>query len=326
MIKSKLTILTDPLPVSRDFFTETSLRFARWLKYKIKKRTFSSHPRFRGHFAVTRSLVEGLYKAELDFNYSPSQISDLADTVIVLAGVRTLRQAIRLKRIGIIKRLFVGPNVVNFSTDFDSILGSPEIDMVITPCSWVLDSYVQDTPSLKGRIFSWPAGVDTLFWSPKEHVNRDRILFFEKQNKGPVGPIEPYVIFLRELGFKVEVLHYGSFSHNEYCDLLQKSCLMIGFVRDESQGIAWAEAWSTDVPTLLWRNDQNTIQGRLLKTSTAPYLCERNGLFFQDFNDFKIQFTYWLNNREQFKPRAWTIENMSDEVCAKQLYNKVMQC
>ena len=328
MTRPALTILTDPLPIRRDFIPETAHRLARRLKYAVLERSPTSHPRFRGHFAVTRSLVEGLEKIDTDFNYNPSTLSQLADTVIVLAGVRTLRQAIRLKQEGKIRKLFAGPNIVHFSSDFGSILTSPEIDSVITPCDWVIEHYVADNPTLQGRIFSWPAGVDTNFWIPVPTLSltSKRILIFEKQSKGPVGPVEPYAEYLCGLGWTVEILRYGSFRHNQYLDQLQQASLLLGFVTEESQGIAWAEAWAVGVATLLWRNTQQVVHNRLLRVSTAPYLCNQNGLFFDDLDHFKQQFAYWQAHRAQFAPRRWVQDNMSDEVSARQLYDKVMSC
>ena len=122
----------------------------------------------------------------------------------------------------------------------------------------------------------------------------------------------------------MQVIKYGTFNQHQYLQMLQQSCLMLGFVVDESQGIAWAEAWSADVPTLLWKNTYNGYQGRCYKTSTAPFLRPQNGLFFDDLEDFKTQFNYWQTNREQFTPRAWTLANMSDEVCADLLYRRVL--
>ena len=101
---------------------------------------------------------------------------------------------------------------------------------------------------------------------------------------------------------------------------------MLGFATSESQGLAWAEAWAADVPTLIWRNTSNVSNGRRYNCSTAPYLCAKNGLFFDDLEHFKVQFRYWESNRAQFKPRAWTLGNMSDEVCAKLLYDEVTKC
>ena len=120
-----------------------------------------------------------------------------------------------------------------------------------------LKLYIEDNPSLKGKVFSWPAGVDTNYWKPSTLKKTDQILIYEKQNKGPVGPVQPYVNYLRTIGWKVEVLQYGTFIHPQYLNALQNSSLMIGFVTDESQGIAWSEAWSCDVPTLIWRNTIN---------------------------------------------------------------------
>lgn len=329
MTKPKLTVLTDPLPIGRDFLPEAARRIARVMKYTLKERSFASHSRFRGHFAVTRSLVEGLEKIGADFNYNPNQLTELADTVVVLAGVRTLRQAIRLKQQGKISRLFAGPNIVHFSTDFDSILASPEVDAVITPSDWVIDHYVTDNPSLKGRIFSWPAGVNTQYWTADQNAERNRILIFDKRRiEDDPESVRPYVDHLRDAGWQVDVLARcgeKGYTQEQYRALLQGSCLMLGFtVGSESQGIAWTEAWSCDVPTLIKRNTQQVLHGRHLKVSTAPYLGSQNGLFFDDFDHFKVQICYLQTHHEQFTPRAWTLANMSDEVCAKQLYSKVI--
>ena len=148
-------------------------------------------------------------------------------------------------------------------------------------------------------------------------------MIFEKQNKGPVGPIDPYVDYLRELGWKVQIIKYGSFTHNQYLSCLQESCLMVGFVVCESQGLAWAEAWSTDVPTLILKRTSNVLQGREYKNSSAPYLNSENGLFFDDFEDFKNKFQYWESHRQQFNPREWVIKNMSDEVCATKILKNI---
>jgi hypothetical protein len=325
--KPKISILTDPMPWGQEVINEGSRRIARFIRDAFRpKKPYFNHPKYRGHFAVTRSLIEGLQKIGASFNYNPRYPWQLADNVIVLAGIRTLRQAIRLKKQGKIKKLFAGPNIVVFSSDYDSLLAAPEVDAVITPSDLVVDLYLEDNPTLNGRIFSWPAGVNTKFWTADTEVERRDILIFEKQINGPVGPVEPYAEYLHSLGWNVQIIKYGSFSHDQYLESLNRSCLMLGFVTAESQGIAWAEAWSADVPTLIWRNSSNVWGGRRYSCSTSPYLTPQNGLFFDDLDDFKVQFAYWEAHGEQFKPREWTLENMSDEVCASILYKKVFEC
>lgn len=322
--RPKLTVVTDPIPYGIKLFTENAKLVARYVRDRIKPPPGNyNRSKYRGHPAVTRSLIEGLISNNASFNYNPKTSGEFGEVVVVLSVVETLRQMILFKRKGMIKTLFAGPNIVIFSSDYDSILASPEIDYVITPCDWVIDMYVEDFPTLEGRCFAWPAGVDTEYWKPDPVLERKQILIFEKQDKGPVGPVQPYADYLERQGYKVVIMQYGTFNHLLYLQHLQQSCLMLGFATGESQGIAWAEAWSVDVPTLLWKNTNNVHRGRTYRSSTAPYLCDRNGLFFDDLDDFKSKFAYWQSNRDAFSPRAWTLENMSDKVCAATLCNRV---
>lgn len=314
-----ISILTDPLPHGRFAIPELTRKVGRVVRHQLAPPKYN-FGEYRGHYAVTRSLIEGLKKSALPHNYNPSRLSKLANTVVVLAGVRTLRQAIELKGQGKIRKLYAGPNIVVFSSDYDSLLAAPEVDAVITPCDWVVDLYVEDNPSLAGRIFSWAAGVDADYWTPGSMDERDSILIYEKQN---IGPVAPYVEYLGQLGYRVKIIKYGAYSHSEYRRALRRARLMVGFVFGESQGLAWAEAWAADVPTLIWRNERNTYRGRTYRTSTAPYLTPANGLFFNDLEDFKRQFAYLTNDPHRFTPRDWVLEHMSDEVCARKLYGMV---
>lgn len=175
------------------------------------------------------------------------------------------------------------------------------------------------------RCVIWPARVDTNYWPPDPTVNRDEILIFEKQNKGPFGPIQPYADYLCGLGWKVRIIRYGSFRHDYYLHRLQHACLLVGFVVNESRGLVWAETWSVDVPTLIWRNEITINGGRYYESSTAPYLTEENVIFFNDLEDFKIHFAYWEAHQDKFQPRKWVSNNMSDKVCALRLYKKAIE-
>ncbi len=327
LIRPKLTVLTDPVPYGRNLIPETAKSLARMIRDRIRPHPEDyNRSKYRGHPDVTRSLIEGLITINASFNYNPKSPKEFADIVVVLSGIETLRQMILSKRKGLIRTLYAGPNIVVFSSDYNSILSSPEIDWVITPCEWVVDLYMEDSPSLKGRCVSWPAGVDTKYWCPDERRNFGDILFFEKKGEGMTVPIRPYIEYLCELGKSVSVIRYGDYSHAQYLQTLKRSSLMIGFSASESQGLAWAEAWSVDVPTLLWKNTSNVHRGRKYHCSTAPYLCAQNGLFFDNFEDFKRKFSHWEANRGQFAPREWAVGNMSDEVCATNLYERVTEC
>lgn len=321
------TIITDPLPIGKHLLIEVSKNILRKLKYIFVPRPVGSHPFYRGHIGVTRSLIEGLVKKNLlSYNYNPNFYTRIYQTVVVLSGVSSLKQAISLKRKGKIQKLIAGPNIVIFSSDFNNLIASEEIDCIITPAEIINQLYILDNASLKGRICAWPAGVNTDFWKPEQSIVRNQILIYEKQSKGPVGPVEPYRDYLISLGYQVIIFKYGNYSITEYREQLFKSILMIGFVSDESQGLAWAEAWASDVPTFIWQNELHIYEGRKYSCSTAPYLTEESGIFFSDFEDFKLKFLRWENSEFDFKPRKWCVENMSDEVCAEKLIEIIKSC
>lgn len=102
--------------------------------------------RISGHYAVTRSLVEGLKKLNVSFNINPSA-KNLGNAVLVLTDICALQQAINLKRENKIKRLLAGPNLVIRANQYNEILNSKEIDLHIVPSEWIATAYVEDLPS-----------------------------------------------------------------------------------------------------------------------------------------------------------------------------------
>lgn len=317
MSRPLLTVITDPVPFGIYFLIEFTKRILRKVKRWFKPIPHYMVSNYRGHPAVTRSLVEGLIKIGASANYNPKSYSQIGETVLVISGIPALKQAIQLKRKGYIKKLLAGPNMMELPSDYNGLATSDELDLYVINCEWTKKMYENDCPSLKGRTVIWPAGVDTEYWKPDVSQRRDTILIYEKQRKGSVGPVEPYKEWMEELGYKVKVIKCGEYTLSEFLNALQRAQLMIGFVIDESQGLAWAEAWSVDVPTLVWRNISNVIRGRVIETSTAPYLTDDIGLFFDDFNHFKKVFTQWESSQSVFQPRQWVLEHMSDEACAR---------
>jgi hypothetical protein len=139
-------------------------------------------------------------------------------------------------------------------------------------------------------------------------------------NKRANGPVSDYIPVLQRRGYSVSVVTFGSYTSEEFLAHLRRASLMVGYSTSESQGIAWAEAWSADVPTLLWFQGQNTwAPGRTFASSTAPYLCDSTGLFFSSVAEFEDALTRWEATKETFRPRQWVLDHMSDEVCARQL-------
>ncbi|XGB39809.1 MAG: hypothetical protein LVT47_02640 [Cyanobacteria bacterium LVE1205-1] len=322
----EITILTLPVPDGPGGLQQQLWLTGRHLNYW---RRGHSPPRYSGHYAVTRSITEGLARTKLPVNYNPLRTDEVAERVHVLASVQALRQMVRWKQKGIIRQLTCGPNIAVRSSDCNSILASLEIDAVVNHVEWACDFWAMDHPELRSRCLCWSAGVDVAFWKPIDNSQRSHILVFDKRREDQDPErVKPYITYLKESGWPVDILTRcgrQGYTSEEYRFLLHRAAMMVGFtVGSESQGIAWAEAWAADVPTLILQQTENVYQELRYRCNTAPFLTPSTGVFFDDFYDFQHQFEQWQQGRYAFHPRQWVLEHMSDEVCACNLYEKLI--
>src|SRR5262249_9038381 len=94
----------------------------------------------------------------------------------------------------------------------------------------------------------------------------------------------------------------------------------------ETQGIALAEAWSMDVPTLVWnpRSSAEWRGRRFVAGSSCPYLTPATGLDWVTLGDLQRVLIEAIDGRTGFQPRRWTLEHMTDAVCSQTLYDLIM--
>ena len=229
----------------------------------------------------------------------------------MLAGQEALEQAIRLKQIGVIKVLWAGPNLVVTPTGSGNVLQHPSIDKVVVPSEWVANFYIRLAPVLQGKILVWPAGVDCdVFWKPLESCNafetRKTILLFKKLVHGKSSrwdlAFQKCCTYLQEIGRHFAVLEYGSFSKETYRRTLAKSCLVVYWTdAPESQGIALAEAWSMNVPTLVSASEFFLYAEACYSASSAPYLVNQCGQFFHNWRQLREMLPSYLKDEANSK-------------------------
>ena len=309
-MEKQITILTEPIT------------FKSKLK-RLVKRILGRQVTYGGHYAVTRSLVEGLNKIGYKgFNYRPKSERELADHVHVLAGVETLRYAIGLKKAGKIKRLTAGPNVVVFSTDYDSLIADDAIDLYLQPSQWAADLHIKLEPKMERRCLSWPAGIDMEAYKVA-NSKRDgkKVLIYHKDESDQFCYRVDYL--LRKNGYTPTVVRYGHYKLEEYIKTLSECSFCVVIARQESQGIYLAEAWAMDVPTICfephyykWKYGDFAYE-EAENISTCPYLTEKTGCTFMELSELEEILRSMDTYRSKFAPREWVLENMTDEVCAK---------
>jgi hypothetical protein len=266
-----------------------------------------------GHYAVTRSLVNGLERIGTQFAYRPPLEKAAARAAIVLAGVKDLQAAIEWRERGRCAVLLAGPNIVDAPLDHGGILLSPVIDRVVVASAKVRNIYLSIAPELANRIWVWPAGVDETYWNPDGPAPKKSVLIY---NKKMPELTQELVAVLNAHGIAAEVISYSDkrgtkYRAHQYRSALNRSFACVMLTHGETQGLAAVEAWAMNVPTLAYRAATSD------STEVLPYLTDQTG-------------SYWSTSQElchllqridlnSFSPRQWVLANMTDTICASKL-------
>jgi glycosyltransferase involved in cell wall biosynthesis len=238
-----------------------------------------------------------------------------------------LRQAIELKKRGDVRYVVAGPVNALFADESDGILFAPEIDLLIVPSAWVLDFY-RGFPQLIAKSRVCPCGVDAEVWKPSGRKKEQKALIYWKS--GDERFCEAVEAVVRQSGlepvrFQSRAGEHAIFKPEDYREGLVVSIVGIFLSTFETQGIALAEAWSMDVPTVVWDpQGEAEWRGRTFKAgSSAPFLTPATGAAFQTIGDLATVLRDTLRRLTEFQPRQWVLEHMTDAVCAEELYNLI---
>jgi hypothetical protein len=160
-----------------------------------------------------------------------------------------------------------------------------------------------------------PAAPDFTFYqrqTPREATQE--VLVYYKPERAPddlPGIKEQVLATLERLQIPCATLRYGTYSHHTFRDLLERSAAMITLSGWETQGIAWAESWAMDVPTLmldLYPDNQHPPEGPI---SAAPYLNAQCGRAWKTLQELERLLFQLRNQTLAVSPAAWVRDQLS---------------
>jgi hypothetical protein len=321
-----LTVLTTPIhSTPRRLYRGARGLARRVVKPAVPLPETSPYP---GHYALVRSVVEGLRASRADFNFNPAGFGTLARVVYAPAN-EALRQAADLKRRGAVDFLIAGPVNALFADECDSVLQTPEIDLAIVASEWVR-SFYRGVPALLAKSRVCPAGVDGRFWQPTGRQRERTAVVYWKG--GDARLCEAVEAALRQCGLEPTRIEARAGEHRiyepaDYRDRLDRAVLGVFLSAFETQGIALAEAWSMNVPTVVWdaRGEAEWRGRRFVSGSSAPYLTAATGVAFREIGELKPALDRALQSLDSFQPRDWVLANMTDAVCSRKLYELIKE-
>jgi len=279
----------------------------------LTKATYMSNISWE-HNALIKSLKKGLIEQAVSFNYNPTSLDDIGDVIFVPCDHKAVVQAVELKRQKRIKKLLVGPNI------WPDEINYPEVDVYFVPSAWVIEFVHELCPNMESRCKVWYAGVDQDFWKQSYNdykYSKDVLVYWKTEGIAFCTAIEELLI---NYGWNPVRLKYGSYNTEQYKNVLRNCRFAVFISRSESQGLALAECWSMDVPTLPWNPKSTVILGHQCDyVSSCPYLNDKLGKDWKTLNELEAI----LQSIDVFlfscAPREWVMNFMTDEVSVKEL-------
>ena len=118
---------------------------------------------------------------------------------------------------------------------------------------------------------------------------------------------------------------HSLFTPDELRRLLDRSVLAVFLSTFETQGIALAEAWSMNVPTIVWdpQGDAEWRGRHFTSGSSAPYLTPATGLAAGNTAGLEPAIRQALATLASFQPREWVLAHMTDAICSRQLFDLI---
>jgi glycosyltransferase involved in cell wall biosynthesis len=322
MKRPLLTVLTAPVPTApRRLYQDLRRRVRPLVKPGAPLPAVSRYP---GHYALVRSVVEGLRAIGADFNFNPRRLEEIGPITYAPENA-ALRQGAELTRRGTIDYLVAGPVNALFTDENDAVLLTPEIDRLIVASEWQLD-FFRDAPQLAAKSRVCPCGVDSDYWAPSGRPRTSTAVVYWKS--GDEAFCEQVEQIVRACGLqarRVRSRHgeHAHFSPDDYRRLLDEARVGVFLSTFETQGLALAEAWSMDVPTLVW-NPRGLAEWRgrtFASGSSAPYLTPATGRSWRTLDELATVLRGALDDPSAFHPRTWVLSHMTDALCSAALYD-----
>ncbi len=320
MSRPFLTVLTAPVPAEA---TRVYRRVRAAMRPLVRGRTPRLvPPAYPGHRAVVRSVVEGLRAVGADFNFNPGRGRDVARVVYAPAN-EALRQACGWKRAGRLDFLVAGPVNALFVDECDGIVQRPEIDLVIVGSEWARWFY-RDAPEVARKVRVCPVGVDAESWKPAGGAaGAHAVVYWKSGDEGFCAAVEAV---LARRGYVARRItsrpgEHTLFTPEEFRRALDGAAVAVFLSAFETQGIALAEAWSMDVPTLAWDpRGPAEWRGRAFPAqSSCPFLTAATGRAWRTLPDLERALDDARAGRHAFRPRDWVLAHMTDAVRAAAL-------
>ena len=232
--------------------------------------------------------------------------------------------------------ILFGAAVYSHPVDDPRLLERLPVRQVLVPGPWMKEMC---EPYWGGKVRAWPVGIDTDLWQP---LAPDRktidVLLYDKvrweHERFDSSLIEPIRAALRGDGRSFVEMRYGYYREEELLAALSRCRTMIFLCEHETQGMAYQQALSCNVPILAWDRggpwqDPAYFPDKVVfePVTSVPYWDERCGRRFLGISDFKMEWhAFWDDvSADRYSSRDYILEHLTLEQCARDYFEIACQ-
>jgi len=225
--------------------------------------------------------------------------------------------------------ILFGAAVFSHPSDDPRLFERLPVRKVLVPGAWMKEMW---KPYWDEAIAVWPVGIDTDRWRPTDAAQkRVDVLLYDKvrwdHEHYQAQLIDPIRRKLRASGRSFREIRYGCYHEEEFQAAIAECRSMIFLCEHETQGLAYLQALSCDVPILAWNRggywqDPSYFPHKVKfePVVSVPYWDDRCGETFASVEEFDGAWDRFWDTAQsgRFRPRNYVVENLTLERCARQ--------
>lgn len=271
-----------------------------------------------GFYAAFLALRRSLARIGCDVRVNDFALARSMPTYpIGVAGYPSVLDKVRLPN-----PMIFGPGDYGPPQSVDAVKARTPVRIFTQPSPWFASYY---EPFNRGETQVLSVGIDTDHWPDWSQAPKDNdVLVYDKIRWGRDtlvhDVLERQLAHLRARGLSFHVLRYGEHHVSAFRAWLKRSRTMVFLCEHETQGLAYQEAMSTNVPVLAWDEgklvDPDMAQRSDVNVSSVPYFDARCGDRFS-LPDMEAAFDAFWAARSHFAPRAYVKDTLSLERCGQ---------
>jgi hypothetical protein len=190
---------------------------------------------------------------------------------------------------------------------------------------WNRNVYGEFTNTSVIPFVSLPFGIELLPERNLFQTKTDCVIYVKRRDPKDVEFVRSV---LEKRGLSYRIFSYGSYSDSEYQKALMETKLVIWLGTHESQGFAFQECLSRNVPILVcdatsmfveYGSYKEYIGKKQLKSTTASWWSHECGEQINGIEGFEETLNTMMNKLPFYTPRHFIEQNLTDEKCMNRI-------